>query len=819
MHRPSARLVAASVVASLYLVLPAQAPATSAVRVVVSGTVQSAASSPLRGARVAIEDPDGAVRAQTATDSLGGFRLETAPGPLRLVIGSGSVVGREASLPDRFRWSAGLEVTTDLALAVRLPAARRVTVVATDESGRPLAGSGVGGPEEQGVTGAVLWPGGPVLDGSQQVATEPVTTGVSGRAVLWSFPTPELSARVERAPTPGTVERTELSLPVTDDMTVAAMPGSSGCTPRRVTDLGPGPVRLVSDLDRVSVRDSASKAALLLRADEIVAGAIPEVAYNSARTGDELRYLYDEGVALRRVTGILAYAYAARHETKYLDAMATTVAVNAATWPDWNPGHPLDAAQIAQAVSLAYGWSAARMSEAQRAVVADALVTRMVLPYSCADGQLTSMRAATGNQNTVVAAAAVLAGLAVRNDAGAWGSAAVEDGASALARVRLPDGTGRSLASGPTVEGLMYTTYEAASLSLLHATAWASATDQAVATALRDRLADLDLIAAWTERCGTVVDAAVEDGWDVYPWVDRTTELAAMAAWPSSGAHVLEMLDALQSQDSLTIPDRGTWAVPDGIAELVVSALSPSAAVPAAVESYAPQTGGPGSYWGCATDGALRALASGAPNDAPHGHRDIGNLVVSHGSQQVLGDLGQTDYSFATRYPWRALTKAHSTLGVLAPDGRVTQARTGWGSVSATRDGLLMISATALDGIDWSRDISTTGTSVTIRDRLRLRNPGTPTRLSMSFLLATPVGQVTGLGGGRLRFALDDGSTWELTAPAGVSVAVSDAQPTPPYADTAEFAATLGPAHALVVLTPTLVERLDLTTTVARVGP
>jgi hypothetical protein len=77
-----------------------------------------------------------------------------------------------------------------------------------------------------------------------------------------------------------------------------------------------------------------------------VSGAIPQVVYNTARTGVALRYLYDEGVALRRITGILACAYAATHQDVFLDAMASRVAVNAAAWPDWNPGHRLDTAKI-----------------------------------------------------------------------------------------------------------------------------------------------------------------------------------------------------------------------------------------------------------------------------------------------------------------------------------------------------------------------------------------------------------------------------------------------------------------------------------------
>jgi len=215
----------------------------------------------------------------------------------------------------------------------------------------------------------------------------------------------------------------------------------------------------------------------------------------------------------------------------------------------------------------------------------------------------------------------------------------------------------------------------------------------------------------------------------------------------------------------------------------------------------------------------MRVLTSAAPNNAPHAHRDVGNLVVSYGTQPVLTDLGQRDYNFVTTYPWRSLTKAHTTVGVLQPDGRVTQADAGRGSVSATADGLQMISADAMKDVDWNRGTTVTSSSVTVRDQLRLRTTGTAKLLSMSFLLAAPVGQVTDLGAGTFRFRLADGSTWELTTPAGVAATFSDARPTSPYADTAEFAATSALAHTLVVLSPTLVDTLDLTTTLVRLAP
>ena len=796
--------------------------ATATPAAALSGTVRTASAVPLPGATVEFVDATGAVLAATTSDQAGTYRLRAPRTAGRLVLGSGGIDRRAARLPAVFRWSADLTPGSDQALDLTLPATHRVSVVATDPAGRPLASARVSAGVEQPASSAALWPGGPPATGTQSVAPVPAPTGADGRADLWAFAAPDVGVVVveaDSASSPGSVERTVLpALDVAADQMIAAVPARPGCTPRRAPDLGPGPVQLVADLDSAGVRRSPSRGALLEAADDIVSGAIPAVAYNFTLAGDSLRYLYDEGVALRRVAGILAYAYATTGRPVFLDAMATKVALNAARWPDWNPGHALDSAQVATAVALAYGWSGHRLSATERAVVSGALATRMVLSYSCADGMLAGTRARTGNQNSVIATAATLAGIATRNDATAWGAVAVSDGTGALARTRLDDGSGRSVAAGPTVEGFMYTTYEAANLALLHATRWRNTAGAAVTGALTGTVAELDRLAAWTERCGTVADPDMEDGWDYYPWIDRPTALAAMAAAPGAGAHVLEMLAELQARDTLTVPERGTWPAPDGIAELVVSGLAPASTAPPTVQSYASGSEGAGSHWGCATHEGMHAVLGAAPNDAAHGHRDLGNVVVRHGDQEVLADLGQRDYGLGgVSYAWRPLTKAHNTVGVLQPDGRVIQRGQGSGTVTALADGLQMVSTDSLDDVDWRRQVRLGATSVTVHDEIGLRPTGVAKTLSVSFLLATPPARVRDLGGGRLRFGLGDGSTWELTAPSGTVPTFRDAHPTAPYDDTADFRATLGPAHTLVTFTAPLIAMLDLTTSLNRV--
>ncbi len=578
------------------------------------------------------------------------------------------------------------------------------------------------------------------------------------------------------------------------------------------------PVPLVADLATVTVRDSASKDALLAAAEQVLAGTIPVVRPRPVQGEDPLRYLFDAGVALRRVVGVLGYAYAATHDERYRDALAAQT-VGAARWADWNPGHPLDTAQVGTAVALGYSWSRERMTADERTEVLDTLADRLVTPYVCGAGGLATRRTADGNQATVVGTAVVLAGLAARGEAG-WSDPAVQAGSAALARHAAADGSGRSLADGPTVEGLMYTTYEAASVALLDATLAAGGHVTGRSAPVLGPLPSLSGLAEWNEHCGRVVEPAVQDGWDLYPWVDRTTALADMARHPQAGPRLAELYEVMQLRGRLALPGVGEWAVPDGIAELIRSQLTPGAAEPGAPpDVYA--AGGPstGRLYGCATHGDTFALMTAVPNDAPHAHADVGNVVVQHGDVTLLDDLGQRSYTFTGDGPvWRAATKAHSTVGVADPDGSVVQRRSGSASVAVDGDDLVMTSTSALAGVaSWQRRVTTGDGLVRVHDDLTSTS-GATVPLSLSFLLAAPPSAVTQQADGSLRFTVPDGSAWLLVPPAGTTATVTDASPQPPYVDGPDLAPSAA-GHTLVVLRRDLAGSTALTTELRRADP
>jgi hypothetical protein len=590
--------------------------------------------------------------------------------------------------------------------------------------------------------------------------------------------------------------------------TVVLRPGGDDALvdcPDAVIGTGPAPegrVRLVADLDAVQPREGSARAALLVAADQLGSGEIPRVRYNAEREGDAHRYLYDEGVALRRVAGVLAYAYAVTGDRAHLRRLAQDVARNAARWPDWNPGHPLDAAQVGAAVALAAAWSREELDGTGRTEVQSALVDRLIAPYVCRDGDLHGLRRANGNQATVGAVAVALAGLAIREDRPRWAAQALTAATDVLGR----NGT---IASGPTVEGLMYSNYEAAWLALLTSTAHVSPEDPDVAR-LADVLPPLDAMASWTECVGLVAEPDVGDGWSSYPWVDRASGLAAMTRSDAAGPRVRQVLDGLQQEATLTLPTKGTWPVPDGIAELVLATVGAPRDEPAAREVQSRVVPpGPLPRYGGLRSGPTSVVLSGTPNDAAHNHQDVGNVVVSSGEQQVTADLGQRDYNARIDGPnWRAATRSHSTIGLVMPDGTVVQDRRGSGVVDETADGLRMRSR-AVPGVRWQRLVTASEGDVRVTDELRTW-PG-PLTLSMQWLLPVAPSAVTTPSPDVVRYDLPDGSTWELSVSGAVGLVHTDAAPVPPYEDSPE-AVSLGAAHTLVTATLHLRTHLDVTT-------
>ena len=277
-------------------------------------------------------------------------------------------------------------------------------------------------------------------------------------------------------------------------------------------------------------------------------------------------------------------------------------------------------------------------------------------------------------------------------------------------------------------------------------------------------------------------------------------------------------MDGLQGEDRLTVPARRQLAGPGRHRRApALAGPAPGCGGAAARAGLRVRRAPAARRYGCATDGDTYALVTGIPNDGPHAHADVGNLVVKQGEQTVLADLGQRTYGFTGSPVWRVATKAHTTIGVLQPDATVRQRPAGSGAVSVEGADLLMSSGDALPGVaSWARRVAVAGGTVRVQDSL-VAAGGSVVPLSMSFLLAAAPATVARQPDGSLRFTVADGSVWALVPPPDTLVTTSDAAPTPPYVDAPDIAG-LAAAHTLVVVRTDLAGSTDLTTELRRVG-
>ena len=213
--------------------------------------------------------------------------------------------------------------------------------------------------------------------------------------------------------------------------------------------------------------------------------------------------------------------------------------VGAARWADWNPGHPLDTAQVGTAVALGYPGVGA-----DAPVSAPRCLRRLAGPSGGAVRLRRRRARPRGRPGQPGHGGGDRGGArrAGRRGAGGLVDPAVQAGSGALARHAAADGSGRSLADGPTVEGLMYTA--------TRRRAWRCSTPPCGPSGdpARRHRAAAPPARRWRpwrpgpSTAGRVLEPAVRDGWDDYPWVDRATALAVMARYPDSGARLLERL-------------------------------------------------------------------------------------------------------------------------------------------------------------------------------------------------------------------------------------------------------------------------------------
>ena len=123
------------------------------------------------------------------------------------------------------------------------------------------------------------------------------------------------------------------------------------------------------------------------------------------------RMLQVSRACLRRL-GLCAFAFRSTGEGRFLARVRDDLHAVCA-FPDWNPSHFLDVAEMAMGVALAYDWVHAGLSEEDRAVVVTALLTKALAPGTV-EGQWWQTR--DNNWNQVCHGGLGAAALAIAED-------------------------------------------------------------------------------------------------------------------------------------------------------------------------------------------------------------------------------------------------------------------------------------------------------------------------------------------------------------------------------------------------------------------
>ena len=201
--------------------------------VTLTGVVRSAAGTPLAEVLVSAQSATEGGTA-TTTDAEGRYSALVPRGQVTLSVGAGDIGRRSAQLPSWFLFEGSINVQSDRALDVTLPAAHSVTFRAHDTGGAPIIGAGLYGVSQSSATPTTLWPGGPsfgvLQDGPGSTA---LPTDATGSATFYAFQTRALSTVyldyvdvdgvVFRATTTALSVSADLVVPVVLDLAVATL--------------------------------------------------------------------------------------------------------------------------------------------------------------------------------------------------------------------------------------------------------------------------------------------------------------------------------------------------------------------------------------------------------------------------------------------------------------------------------------------------------------------------------------------------------------------------------------------------------------------
>jgi hypothetical protein len=330
---------------------------------------------------------------------------------------------------------------------------------------------------------------------------------------------------------------------------------------------------------------------------------------------------------LQRVR-LLGGLYLLSGDARYA-ARAKTELFAAAAFPDWNPSHFLDTAEMAHAFALGLAWLGDTLSSAERARLRAALVAKGIEPGLAAHANGAYWARGTSNWNLVCNGGLLLAALAVEQDEPERAARLIEQCLASAPRALAsyaPDGAWD--------EGPAYWSYATHYASFLIAGLETARGPSALARS--PGLAETGVfgvhMAGPTGRMFNFADNPEENhsGPEMF-WLARRFDKPLYASWyrDAVGEHpgILDLL----------------WY--DARSQTPIEAGVPTCAYFRHVEAV--------SLRGAWDDPRATWIAiKGGDNTASHGNLDLGTFVLESGGARFAIDLGGDDYALPGYFEW-----------------------------------------------------------------------------------------------------------------------------------------------------------------------
>ncbi|MDF2506433.1 MAG: hypothetical protein K0Q52_292 [Microbacterium sp.] len=420
------------------------------------------------------------------------------------------------------------------------------------------------------------------------------------------------------------------------DIAVPA-PAAIAAVPAAVSVATSHPRLLVSSAnDFATIRSNTGTDAVSARLQKDVLNSanyqltLPVVSYdlqNPESTLTTAKYLVERSYTL-------SMAWRLTNDAKYMEGLWKNLDA-ASKFPDWNPKNFLHTAEIANAFAISYDWGYSYWTDARRATLRNAMLTKAIRPaiplYESPESDPNSWVTATHNRNVVGNGGVGLASLAIVSEDTSGDAQKVLD----YSIESIKSGLTGYLPDGSYPEGPMYWEY---------ATEYASTFLNALKTATGSTQG-LDGIGG-IARSGAFIRDLMTPSGDIFTFADSETAVSPAMEFSGlarlTGDTSLEGLSAA-NETSRQAAQRLVWRNPS------VPPVAPASQSRPRVANYA--DGGVATARGDATDvrAPYAALRYGGDPTVGHRHVDAGDVMVSVGGVTWAQQLGLDRSSYDAR--------------------------------------------------------------------------------------------------------------------------------------------------------------------------